>query len=60
MRKVIGLKLLECPTCGIKTVHRKLKSLEILDETKSRSGISQYLARRVKQVYNNENKKVEK
>ena len=47
-------KTIQCPTCGIKTVHRKLKSLEILDETKSRSGISQYLARRVKQVYNNE------
>ncbi len=47
-------KTMQCPTCGIKTVHRKLKSLDILDETKSRSGISQYLARRVKQVYNNE------
>ena len=47
-------KTMQCPTCGIKTVHRKLKSLEILDETKSRSGISQYLARRVKQIYNNE------
>jgi hypothetical protein len=43
-----------CPTCGIKTVHRKLKSLEILDETKSRSGISQKLAKKVKQVYQNE------
>ncbi len=43
-----------CPTCGIKTVHRKLKSLAILDETKSRSGISAYLARKVKNFYNNE------
>ena len=43
-----------CPTCGIKTVHRKLKSLEILDETKSRSGIPQKLAKKVKQVYHNE------
>jgi len=43
-----------CSTCGIKTVHRKLKSLEILDETKSRSGISSYLARKVKNFYNNE------
>ena len=31
-----------------------MKSLEILDETKSRSGISQKLAKKVKQVYQNE------
>jgi len=43
-----------CSTCGIKTVHRKLKSLEILNETKSRSGIPQKLAKKVKQVYQNE------
>ena len=47
-------KTIQCPTCGIKTVHRKLKSLEILDETKSRSGISSYLSRKVKNFYNNE------
>ena len=47
-------KSIECPACGIRTVHRKLKSLEILDETKSRSGISSYLARKVKKIYNNE------
>ncbi len=43
-----------CPTCGYDTVHRKLKSLKILDETKSRSGISQYLARKIKNVFKNE------
>lgn len=47
-------KTILCSGCGIKTVHRKLKSLEILDETKSRSGISQYLARKIKKLYNNE------
>ena len=47
-------KNIECPKCGFKTVHRKLKSLEILDLTKSRSGVSAYLARKVKQVYNHE------
>ncbi len=46
-------KNIECSTCGFKTVHRKLASLEILDETKSRSGISQYLARKIKKFYNN-------
>jgi len=46
-------KNIYCPTCGIKTVHRKLKSLEILNETKSRSGVSSYLARKVKQIYDN-------
>jgi hypothetical protein len=47
-------KTIDCPTCGFKTVHRKLKSLELLDETKSRSGINPKLARRIKQVYDNE------
>jgi hypothetical protein len=47
-------KNIECAKCGFKTVHRKLKSLEILDITKSRSGISSYLARKVKQIYNHE------
>jgi hypothetical protein len=46
-------KRLDCPKCDNKTIHRKLKSLELLDETKSRSGINQKLARRVKQVYEN-------
>lgn len=43
-----------CPTCGYNTVHRKLKFLEILDETKSRSGVSQYLARKIKMLFKNE------
>lgn len=43
-----------CPTCGYNTVHRKLKSLEILDETKSRAGISTYLASRIKKLYDNQ------
>ena len=43
-----------CNSCNYKTVHRKLKSLEILDDTKARAGISPYLARRIKQVYDNE------
>ncbi len=47
-------KTQKCPTCGYNTVHRKLKSLEILDDTKSRAGISQYLARRIKQLFKNE------
>jgi hypothetical protein len=47
-------KNINCSTCGFKTVHRKLLSLEIKEETKSRSGISQYLARKIKQLYNNE------
>ncbi len=47
-------KTIQCSTCDIKTVHRKLLSLEIKEETKSRSGISQYLARKIKNLYNNE------
>jgi len=47
-------KRIFCSNCKMVTVHRKLKSLEILEETKTRSGISPYLARRVKQVYKNE------
>jgi hypothetical protein len=45
---------LNCGICGYNTVHRKLKSLEILDETKSRAGISQYLARKIKNIFKNE------
>lgn len=47
-------KIQECTKCNSITVHRKLKSLQMLEETKVRSGISQYLARRVKEIYNNE------
>lgn len=44
-------KNIVCKKCNSKTVHRKLKSLEILEETKSRSGISQKLSLKVKAVY---------
>jgi hypothetical protein len=43
-----------CKKCGRVTVHRKLKSVELLDETKSRSGISPSLAKKVKEIYNDE------
>ncbi|MBC7411287.1 MAG: hypothetical protein H7331_02380 [Bacteroidia bacterium] len=43
-----------CITCNSKTVHRKLKSLDILEETKARSGISQKLALKIKSIYKNE------
>lgn len=47
-------KNIDCPTCEFKTVHRKLKALEVLDETKSRSGVYQYLARKIKMLFKNE------
>jgi len=47
-------KRIYCPNCNMVTVHRKLKLLEILEDTKIRSGISPYLARRVKQIYKNQ------
>lgn len=43
-----------CKTCGMNTVHRKLESLEVLEDTKSRTGIPVSLARRIKQLYKNE------
>lgn len=43
-----------CKKCNRITVHRKLKSLEILDETKARSGMPAILAKRVKNSYKNE------
>jgi len=47
-------KKMYCQTCGKKTIHRKLKSLEILDETKVRSSIPAKLAKKVKEVLNYE------
>jgi len=47
-------KKIYCPTCGKKTIHRKLKSLEILDDTKVRSGIPAKLAKKIKEVLNYE------
>lgn len=39
-----------CEKCGNKTVHRKLKSLELSDETKIRSGLSSKLIKKIKEV----------
>lgn len=43
-----------CKTCDMSTVHRKLESLEILDDTKVRTGIPVSLARKIKILYKNE------
>lgn len=43
-----------CEKCKSKTVHRKMKSLEILPETKSRSGLPSLFTKRVKDLYKNE------
>ncbi len=47
-------KIIFCKICGEKTHHRKLKSLEILAGTKTRSGVSPKLAKKVKDFYGNE------
>ncbi len=47
-------KKIFCETCQNKTVHRKLKSLDILEDTKVRSGIPQSLAKKIKELYKNE------
>jgi len=44
-------KTIYCENCNNKTIHRKLKTLIISDETKSRSGISQKLSLKIKSVY---------
>lgn len=44
-------KYIKCPSCDSNTVHRKLLSLEILEETKTRSGISTKFAKKVKDIY---------
>ncbi len=43
-----------CTKCNSVTIHRKLKSLEILEETKTRFGISPNLAKKIKEIYKNE------
>jgi hypothetical protein len=43
-----------CDNCGKTTIHRKLSSLEVIENTKVRSGIPAKLARRIKAVYKNE------
>jgi len=47
-------KRIFCPNCDMITVHRKLKSLEILDDTKVRSSIPAKLAKKIKEVLNYE------
>jgi hypothetical protein len=47
-------KRIFCPKCNRITIHRKLKSLTVLPETKERSGISAKLALKIKKVYSNE------
>ncbi|MFH0968919.1 MAG: hypothetical protein V1804_00210 [Patescibacteria group bacterium] len=43
-------KAIFCEKCKNKTVHRKLKSLKISEDTKSRSGLPQKLTKRIKEV----------
>lgn len=46
-------KMMKCPNCGIKTVHRKLQSTEIVTENlKARSDIPEKIKKRVKELYN--------
>lgn len=40
-----------CPNCGKKTIHRRLLSLEILPDTRTRAGLPARLARRIKSAY---------
>ena len=45
-------KMILCPNCGIKTVHRKLKSTEIVIENlKARTGIPAKVAKRAKELF---------
>ena len=45
-------KKMFCPNCNINTIHRKLKSTELLEINKARSGISSQVAKKVKNLYN--------
>jgi hypothetical protein len=47
-------KKIHCKTCNNKTIHRKLKSLIILEETNIRSGLSTKFAKRVKEIHQNQ------
>ena len=47
-------KKMFCKKCNQNTIHRKLKSLEILDNTKSRINISKNILKKIKEIYNNE------
>lgn len=46
-------KTLYCEHCGENTVHRKLKSLELVEVNKARSGIPSKVAKKVKLLYDN-------
>lgn len=46
-------KRIFCKSCGKKTSHRKLKTLERIEVTSRRSGVSSKLAKRIKQIYGN-------
>lgn len=43
-------KTMFCEKCKNKTIHRKLKSLTILEDTNVRSGLPQKLAKRIKEI----------
>lgn len=43
-------KKIFCEKCNNKTIHRKLKSLKLSEDTKIRSGLSQKLAKKIKEV----------
>lgn len=45
-------KKILCPKCGVKTIHRKLKSTDIIDiDLKARTGIPAEIAKRAKNLY---------
>ncbi len=47
-------KKIACENCKSSTIHRKLKTLKILNKTKKRCGISQKLAKKIKRIFDNE------
>ena len=47
-------KKIDCIACNNKTVHRKLKTLDILEDTTIRAGIPQSLSKKIKALYKNE------
>jgi hypothetical protein len=47
-------KTMQCNKCGQNTVHRKLQSIEILEETKTRSWLPSPIVKRIKDLYHNE------
>lgn len=47
-------KSILCNKCGNQTIHRKLKSLKISEDTKMRANIPKTLSEKIKKVYKNE------